>query len=1151
MKESLRKNRILDINHKQTQMKKTIVSVLSALLFAGATMTAQNGPVKIWEGTIDLPTYITYAPEKAPFFSRDFAYQRAKRAVYPYAMNDYVSDIKVDSTHRALFLENDYIKVCVLPDYGGRIFYATDKTNNYEIFYRQHVIKPRNIGQLGAWLSGGVEWNVFHHHRSTSQMPCDWKLVDNADGSKTIWVGEVENRHRMAWTVGMTVYPDKSYIEITKRFFNISQDRNSFLDWANTAVSGNEDYQIIYPEAIDFITFHHKLSHVHFPVGNEPFRGNEGYVGCDMSWWKNIPNLMGESMFIQDLQDDFVGGYDHGKRAGTMLVADHNIGKGGKMWAWGPHAYGHGWDSVTLTDEDGPYIELMVSSYSDNQPDYSWINPGETKEYHAYWYGCRDLDNVNRANRLATVNMDVHPEGRIHLAANTTQIRRNARIEVVKDGKVIYSKSALIAPDKPFADDLSISVEDARDKSAFTMNLYDAEGNLLIDYTPRIKDLNKPLPEDVVEVNPDPKSLESNDECYFIGMRNLQFHQAHVDPNDYFLEVLSRDPEDVRCNTQLGIYYRQTGDYEKAKSYLRKGISRQTAYYTRPSDGEAMYNLGLILKDEANWEAAIDTLYRAAWDYEYASVAYYELAQISSITGNSEKALQEAQMAVNYNGMNIKAKNLLVTLLRKAGRQAEAIALAKDVRSFHELDYYANNELVIMGQESATEFAKILRGMPESYLDLALEYYKNGFDSEGTAVLEKSESICAYPTVEYYLGYINDVKGNREAAEKWFRKAESGSIDYVFPFRLETTRAYKKALEYLPESYNTLYYLGNLWYQNRPDLALEYWTGAVEIKPDFAMALRNIGWYWKYKDEYHRDIKDAEDFQKSMESYKKAIAADPEETVFLSEYDDLLEMMNAPVALRYEIFKGKDELFNKYNDYFTQERAIKQMILAGEAEKAYEDLTTRFYGRREWVDGLHDVYVDACEIAMFQAWAAGDNEKALKFALAANEYPDNHEYLHLEYYARDAQIYYLIGLAYEKLGNDDSAKEWYTKASNVEIKDRVGIYHNNYTNDFAYAYEKGLAIKKLDPKANVKNLYRQIIEVGKAAETEYVNNFFHSHDRGPFECDINAGAYYTEAIGYLALGNKAKAKKYFKMSFEQRNDYPWVNYYLGNYDFTK
>ena len=141
-------------------MKRLVI--IASLLTAAIYGAAQNSPVKIWEDVITLPTYRVNPPEKAPLFERDFAYQRAKRGVYPYAMNDNPTIEKVDSCHKAVFLENDYIKVCVLPNLGGRLFYATDKTNGYEIFYRQSVIKPANVGMLGAWISGGVEWNVFH-----------------------------------------------------------------------------------------------------------------------------------------------------------------------------------------------------------------------------------------------------------------------------------------------------------------------------------------------------------------------------------------------------------------------------------------------------------------------------------------------------------------------------------------------------------------------------------------------------------------------------------------------------------------------------------------------------------------------------------------------------------------------------------------------------------------------------------------------------------------------------------------------------------------------------------------------------------------------------------------------------------------------------
>ena len=1112
-------------------MKKTVLT--AALISLALASQAQNGPVKMWEGTIEVPTYRVKAPEKAPLFERDFAYQRAKRGVYPYAMNDNPTTEKVDSVHKALYLENDYIKVCVLPGIGGRLFYATDKTNGYEIFYRQHVIKPQNVGMLGAWISGGVEWNVFHHHRATSQYPVDYALVDNGDGSKTIWVGEVELRHRMSWAIGLTLYPDKSYIEVNGRFFNDSENRNSMLHWNNVATHANENYQIIFPETTKFGMFHHKLSHIHWPVANEPYKGNPDFIGVDVSWWKNLPSLTGDSVFIQDLQDDFVGGYDHGKDAGTMLAGNHNINKGGKFWTWGHLTYGHMWDCVTLTDDDGPYVELMTSAYSDNQPDYCWINPHETKTFTAYWYGIRNLRNVNRGNEKATVNMDIDPAGPVHVAANVTQIRRNARITVCHDGKILYDRTATIAPDKPFADDFTAPASELADPTRVTMSLYSAEGELLIDYHPYNHDINSPLPEDLQPVNPDPRSIGNTEECYYVGMRNLQFHQAHVDPNDYFLEVLRRDPGDVRSNTQMGIFYRQNFDFAPAKEYLRRAIARQTANYTRPSDGEAMYNLGLILKEEGKWHDAVDTLYRAAWDYEYASASYFQLAQISSITGNPVQALKEASMAVNYNGMNIDAKNLQTTLYRKAGKKQEALKLAREVKEFDPLNYYASYELVKLGALPAREFAKLLRGNSESYLELACWYFNNGFAAEGKEILEASEKINPYPTTEYYLGYLADAAGDKAAAAAWFARASASSTDYVYPSRMETERVYNKVLEYTPEDPVVWYYLGNLLYQRQPARALDCWMKAAQLKPDFAMALRNIGWYWRFKDEYH--AKDMADYGKALDYYLKAIDADTDDrAIFLTEADEIMERMNAPLQDRYDLFMTHKDITGLRYD--SEVRKITQMILHGDYDAALDLLLGKTYSRREHIDDLHDIYVNACMLAGFKAEKQGDPQAALRYMLMAAEYPENQFYGHLEYYARDAQVYYNIGRAYENAGDAENAFKYYSMAADVVVKPKDCIYN----------YEKGLAMKKLDPKADVKGMYREIISFGKASVTAKVQNFFESFDRGPYENDVNSAAYYAQALGYKALGRNFKARKLFRKALGERNDNVWANYYLGN-----
>lgn len=1095
-------------------------------LLGTVSVCAQNGEVKMCEGTLSIPAYRINAPEKAPLFERDFAYQRAKRSVYPYAMNDNPTNVKIDTIYRALYLENDYLQVCVLPDIGGRLFYATDKTNGYEIFYRQHVIKPANVGMLGAWISGGVEWNVFHHHRATSQYPIDYKLVDNQDGSKTIWVGEVERRHRMSWAIGMTLYPDKSYIEVTGRFFNNSPDRNSMLHWNNVATHANENYQIVFPENTEFGTFHHKNSFMRWPMPDAPYCDNPDYIGKDVSYWKNLPALMGGSVFVYNLQDDFIGGYDYGKNAGTMLAGNRHINKGGKFWTWGHMNYGHAWDCETLTDKDGPYVELMTAAYSDNQPDYCWINPYETKEFTAYWYGIRDLQHVNRGNEKATVNMEVGTKGKIHLAVNVTQIHHNARVVVRHNEKMLFETTAYIAPDKPFAIDITVPAAEVAKSEEITMYLYDNEGNELISYHPYKLDRTKPMPEPVVPLNPDPKSVKNIEELYYVGMRNLQFHNAHVNPNDYFQEVVRRDPGDVRANTQLGIYYRKQGELGKAKAYLRKALKRQTAAHTRVNDGEAMYNLGLILKAEGKYEDAIDTLYRAAWDYEYASASYFQLAEISSIMGDKVQALQEAEMAINYNGMNLDARNIMTTLLRYKDDTKNAIEMAEKVLTLDPLNYYATYELVRMGERGEKEFTELLRGVSESYLELALYYMNNGYLGECCDILAQSETIAPYPTVEYYQAYIADLNGDKSLARKLFEKAEKTSADYVYPFRLETVKVYEKAIEYMPKSANTWYYMGNLYFHKQPERAMQCWEEAVKIAPEYAMALRNLGWgYHFYKN----------DSDKAIVYYKRAINADREgNAIFLAECDEIMEYANVPLQERYDLFVGREELYEKRYD--SETKAIKQKILHGEYEEVLDPLLSRFYSRREHIEDLHDIYVDACLLTGLKAWNIGDNEKALKYMLMANEYPANHGYAHLEYYARDAQVYYNIALAYEKVGDKKNARKYFKKAAAVRVNDKDCIYN----------YEKALAMKRVDSKANVEPMLKTIVANGVAGITDYVQRFFESFGYGEYPQDVNSHAYYMQGIGYKALGQDGKAEECFRKALSQRNDNVWANYYLGN-----
>ena len=277
-----------------------LVFCLMGLSLKGQEMTS----TKIWEEDLTLPTYQVDPPEKCPMFFKNDSYQGASRKIYPYPLEDDFTGEKGEKTYKAVYLENEYLKVCVLPEIGGRLFYATDKTNGYEIFYRQSVIKPAHIGMLGAWISGGIEFCVFHHHRATTNMPVDYDLVNNEDGSVTLWIGETELRHRMKWTFGISLYPGKSYLELDGRLINPTENTNSMLYWANVATSVNEDYQIIFPPSTEFAVFHAKNSFSHWPVTREAYRGNSYYENnIDASWWKNHPGQ--NSFFAHEIQEGF------------------------------------------------------------------------------------------------------------------------------------------------------------------------------------------------------------------------------------------------------------------------------------------------------------------------------------------------------------------------------------------------------------------------------------------------------------------------------------------------------------------------------------------------------------------------------------------------------------------------------------------------------------------------------------------------------------------------------------------------------------------------------------------------------------------------------------------------------------------------------
>ena len=202
--------------------------------------------VKAWRETIVIPTYEVGTPEKYPVFLEKRVYQASSGAVYPHPVIEHISDEKVNKKWDVIFIENKYIKLMILPALGGRIQMAYDKIRARHFVYYNEVIKPALVGLTGPWISGGIEFNWPQHHRPSTYDPVDSAIEENADGSVTVWVSELERMFRTKGMAGFTLHPDKAYLEIKAQLYNRTPHPQTFLWWANPAVAVNDHYQSVF-----------------------------------------------------------------------------------------------------------------------------------------------------------------------------------------------------------------------------------------------------------------------------------------------------------------------------------------------------------------------------------------------------------------------------------------------------------------------------------------------------------------------------------------------------------------------------------------------------------------------------------------------------------------------------------------------------------------------------------------------------------------------------------------------------------------------------------------------------------------------------------------------------------------------------------------
>ena len=1113
--------------------------------------------VKIWEEAVVIPTYEVGAPDKNPMFLEKRVYQGSSGKVYPYPTTETISPVKKDKIWNAVFLENEYIKVMILPELGGRIQRAYDKTNGYDFVYYNQVIKPALVGLCGPWISGGIEFNWPQHHRPTTFMPVDHVIQENADGSRTLFVNDVDQMYGTKGIIGFTLYPDKAYIEIRGQLYNRTAMPQTFLWWANPAVAVNDHTQSVFPPDVHSVMDHGKRDVSRFPIATGVYYKHDYSEGVDISRYKNIP--VPTSYMAEKSEYDFVGGYDYAKQAGLLHIADHHISPGKKQWTWGNGDFGKAWDR-NLTDEDGPYIELMCGVYADNQPDFTWLKPFEEKTFRQYFMPYKQVGYVKNATIDAMVNMEAEEDG-VRICVYTTSPRTGARVVLTCKGEEVFSRTADISSTQVFEEKVDVKAvkevagETSREapgeavkettkavvrETDLKVQVFDGEsGALLVEYQPK----EQGIPELAQPAQPaaDPEQIQTNEELFLTGLHIEQYRHATYLPDPYYLEGLKRDPKDIRINNAYGCLLMRRGKFAQAQKHFETAIERLTWKNPNPYDSEAYYNLGLALFYQEKYEDAFDAFFKASWTNEQQEMSFYYLAAIAARQGAFEAALEYVEKGLVKNVHNIKARGLKAAILRRLGRKEEALEWIEENLKVDPFDFLSGFEKIFVtyegegcvrcaarhSQEKREALTALMRDFHENFLMIARDYAESGFYREALAVLDSTSQDK--PMVHYYKGYYFGKLGMDEEAAAAFEQAEKADSAYCFPNKLEDIAPLCAAMERNPEGAKAPYYLGCLYYDKLQfDDAVRAWEMSLAKDNTFPTLLRNISIA------YYNKCGDA---KKALECMEQAFALNTKDARVFLELDQLYKKLNRTVDERLAAFEkyavyacdGEPSLVEKRDDLMIE--YVTLLNSAGRHQESFDTIMGHTFRPWEGAEGkVSGQYkVSLVELAK-ERMAASDWSGAKEYLEKSLEYPLNLGEGRLEG-TKDNNIWYLLGNVKEALGEED-AQECYRKATLGTDEPAGMMYYYDQPADMILY--KGLAYEKLGEHRAACACFNKLIDYGERHVRDKVRIDYFAvslPDFLIFEDNLTkrneAHCYYLMGLGNLGLGNMQKARDYF------------------------
>ncbi|MFD6177039.1 MULTISPECIES: DUF5107 domain-containing protein [unclassified Isoptericola] len=909
----------------------------------------QDREVAVWSEPVEIATYLPEPPDSFPAFLDRRVYQGSSGRVFPLSFHERISPERRPRLWQAIHLENEWLRLMILPELGGRIHVAYDKRAGYDIFYRNNVIKPALVGLAGPWISGGVEFNWPQHHRPATFLPVDVE-IEETDETATVWCSDHDPFARMKGMHGVRLSADSSRIDLLVRLYNRSEVRQTFLWWANVAARVDGDYQAFFPRDVRHVADHARRAVTSFPAADRPYYGVDypargaAVEGSDrLDWYHHIP--VPTSYMVTESSEEFFGGYDHGRDAGFVHWAPREVSPGKKMWTWGNAPFGQAWDR-NLTDDDGPYIELMAGVYTDNQPDFAWIAPGEAKEFAQCWYPIRGIGPATSASRSASAS--VHRDGdlvRIGLVASTRL--SPAVVRVLADGAQVLREDVDLQPDEPWWCTVVSAVP--------VEVLLDKDGTVVLT-APELEPDPSPPPRAAV-APPRPADVATIDELHQIAVYLRQYRHATRRPEPYWEEMLRRDPGETRAATALGAAAHAEGRYGEAESLLRGAVDRLTAWAQTPASGEAHYLLGLVLLRLGRDTEARTLLARAAWDAAWELPAGFALAR-SLTSVDRSRAIEHLVALTRRHPDHAQASCLLAALLADAGRAQEARSVASGVLERDPLDQWARD---LLGLPPSND--------PTIVLDVALEYAAARLDGEVLRVLDVVVAspatalgqVNVVPLAHYHRAVVLERLGRADDGAAARAAARASDPRWCAASRLDDVAALEAARGADPRDALAALLHGNWLYdRGRHAEAVNAWTAVVRAGSDAwtaAVAHRNLG-IAAYNVQSDRSA--------AERSFTEARSLAPDSAKLLYEWDQLrIRLGHTPDARLVEL-DAEPALVSQRDD-LTVARA-EALLAVGRVTEARESLAGREF--QPWEGGEGKVLAAWDGVALATARAA-------------------------------------------------------------------------------------------------------------------------------------------------------------------------------------